>query len=292
VAPVSRWRFRHPRERGQEFLVDRVGDQFVVNGTVSLPDQVRERLPLADAHTVSSLDQFNEVMARLHVPALESLAVEIEDAQRAVVESYGDVARLLADLAADAVAVVEPTRAKMYDGDPLREGLRSGDGRPRNRPKPKNASGRSSTSSSLQRRSSCRPSVPTTGGTPERSPTPTSRPTTRYWRPPSTENRALRESAAPFSGAELFLGHAHDQRVVHVPQVVLRDGVAGPRDEHRFDEPGRRLELLVALLDTIYLEETVRFLRLYLVVPDSGGKVTGEPLCLADRRFEGRTPSR
>jgi len=101
----------------REFLVDRVGDQFVVNGTVSLPDQVRERLPLADAHTVSSLDQFNEVMARLHVPALESLAVEIEDAQRAVVESYGDVARPLADLAADAVAVVEPTRAKMYDGD-------------------------------------------------------------------------------------------------------------------------------------------------------------------------------
>ncbi|MCU4799330.1 ATPase [Halobacteria archaeon HArc-gm2] len=101
----------------REFLVDRVGDQFVVNETVSLPDDVRNRLPLVNAHTVSSLDEFNEAMARLHVPALHSLASEIEAAQRAVVESYGDVARPLADLAPDAVAVVEPTRARIYDGD-------------------------------------------------------------------------------------------------------------------------------------------------------------------------------
>ncbi|SFS07455.1 Predicted P-loop ATPase/GTPase [Halomicrobium zhouii] len=101
----------------REFLVDRVGDEFVVNETVSLPDQVRERLALDDARVVSSLDEFNATMARLHVPALQSLSGEIEERQRAVVESYGDVARPLADLAPDAVAVVEPTLARLYDGD-------------------------------------------------------------------------------------------------------------------------------------------------------------------------------
>lgn len=101
----------------RSFLVDRVGDQFVVNGTVSLPDSLRDRLPLDDAHAVSTLDQFNEVMARLHVPALGSLAGEIDDAARTVVESYGDVARPLGELEPDAVAVVEPSRARIYDGD-------------------------------------------------------------------------------------------------------------------------------------------------------------------------------
>lgn len=101
----------------REFLVDRVGEEFVVNGTLSLPDPLTERLPLENAHTVSALDEFNEVMAGLHVPALDSLAAEIDSAERTVVESYGDVARPLADLAPDAVAVVEPTRARIYDGD-------------------------------------------------------------------------------------------------------------------------------------------------------------------------------
>lgn len=101
----------------RSFLVDRVGDQFVVNGTVSLPDSLRDRLPLENAHAVTTLDEFNDVMAHLHVPALESLAREIDSTQRTVVESYGDVARPLGELDPDAVAVVEPSRARIYDGD-------------------------------------------------------------------------------------------------------------------------------------------------------------------------------
>jgi len=216
----------------------------------------------------------------------QSLAVEIEDAQRAVVESYGDVARPLADLAADAVAVVEPTRAKMYDGDRYAKACEVATGGPGTSRKPKNASGRSSTSSSLQRRSSCRPSVPTTGGTPERSPTPTSRPTTRYWRLPSTENRALgsqrRRSQAPNS--------SWVTRTISVSSTSRRSysGMVSPVRVTSIGSTSRGGDSNSSspLLDTIYLEETVRFLRLYLVVPDSGGKVTGEPLRLADRRFE------
>lgn len=99
------------------FLVDRVGDRYVVNGTVELPDELEERLPLADATVVGALDEFNRVMETLHVPALGALADELKSASRAVVESYGDVARPLAGFTPDAVAVVEPSRARVYDGD-------------------------------------------------------------------------------------------------------------------------------------------------------------------------------
>lgn len=40
-----------------------------------------------------------------------------EEEECAVVESYGDVARPLADLEPDAVAVVGPTLARLYDGE-------------------------------------------------------------------------------------------------------------------------------------------------------------------------------
>jgi predicted P-loop ATPase/GTPase len=44
------------------------------------------------------------------------VAEDIAAAKRAVVESYGDVARPLSGLEPDAVAVVEPGRARFYDG--------------------------------------------------------------------------------------------------------------------------------------------------------------------------------
>jgi predicted P-loop ATPase/GTPase len=100
----------------REFVIDRAGETFVVNGTVTVPDSARENLPLEDAIRVSTLAEFNEVMARQHLQAQEALAAEIASADRAIVESYGDVARPLGDLAADAVAVVEPGRARMFDG--------------------------------------------------------------------------------------------------------------------------------------------------------------------------------
>ncbi|WP_226023422.1 ATPase [Halomicrobium salinisoli] len=104
-------------QEDREFLADRVGDALVVNGTVDLPESLRERLPVAEATTVTDLAEFDGLMERLHAPALADLADRIAGENRAVVESYSDVARPLQDLEPDAVAVVEPGRARIYDGD-------------------------------------------------------------------------------------------------------------------------------------------------------------------------------
>lgn len=100
----------------RQFVVDRVAENFVVNDTVDVPAEARENLPLDDAIRVDSLDAFNEVMAQLHVVALEGISRRIADRDRAVIESYGDIARPLRDIQPDAVAVVEPGRARVYDG--------------------------------------------------------------------------------------------------------------------------------------------------------------------------------
>ncbi|MFB6141559.1 MAG: ATPase [Halosimplex sp.] len=103
-------------QEDRQFVVDRVAENFVVNETVSVPEAARENLPLDDAVRVDSLSAFNDVMAQLHVVALEGIARRIGERERAVVESYGDVARPLSDFEPDAVAVVEPGRARVYDG--------------------------------------------------------------------------------------------------------------------------------------------------------------------------------
>ena len=112
----------------RQFVVDRVGagrsapddtdgvGEFVVNGTVDVPDSARERLPLEAAPRVTSLPDFNDLMATMHADALADLREDIAAADRAVVESYGDIARPLAGFEPDAVAVVEPGRARFYDG--------------------------------------------------------------------------------------------------------------------------------------------------------------------------------
>lgn len=100
----------------REFLVDRVGDRFVVNATVDVPDPIRAALPLADAPAVTSTEELNRVMEAHHLPALAALGETVARADRAVVESYGDVARPLRSLDPDAVAVVEPGLARVYEG--------------------------------------------------------------------------------------------------------------------------------------------------------------------------------
>lgn len=106
---------------GRAFAVDRVttseADRFVRNATVGIPDSAREALPLSGATAVDSLSGFNDVMADLHAPAMARVGDRIREADRAVVESYADVARPLRDLAVDAVAVVEPRRCRIYDGE-------------------------------------------------------------------------------------------------------------------------------------------------------------------------------
>jgi predicted P-loop ATPase/GTPase len=100
----------------REFLLDRVGDRFVVNGTVDLPGPVTEALPLAGAVSVSSTEALNAVTEQYHLPALDALADSVAATDRAVVESYGDVARPLRSIDPEAVAVVEPRCARLYRG--------------------------------------------------------------------------------------------------------------------------------------------------------------------------------
>jgi predicted P-loop ATPase/GTPase len=107
--------------RDRAFLVDRVtvgGDErYVVNGRRELSRPVEAALPLSDATVVESLPEFNDVMGRLHRRALDEAADRIGALDRAVVESYADIARPIAGFEPDGVAVVEPGRARLYDGE-------------------------------------------------------------------------------------------------------------------------------------------------------------------------------
>jgi len=100
----------------REFLLDRVGEEYLVNGTVELPESARQALPLADAVVVESVEELNAAIREYYLPALDSLGRTIERTERAVVESYADVARPIQGLEPDAVAVVDPGRARIYGG--------------------------------------------------------------------------------------------------------------------------------------------------------------------------------
>jgi len=121
--PVHRlWRPSPGPDKGllgqddREFLADRVGERFVANGTVDLPESLRAALPLSDALAVSTTEELNRVMEEYHLPALARLGETVADTDRAVVESYGDIARPLQGFVPEAVAVVEPRRARIYEG--------------------------------------------------------------------------------------------------------------------------------------------------------------------------------
>jgi len=104
-------------QEGREFVLDRAGDRYVLNGTIEFPARAREQLPLDDALVVDSLEQLDQATERYHLAALEALAGTIETTDRAVVESYGDVGRPIRGIEPDAVAVVEPSRVSVFDGD-------------------------------------------------------------------------------------------------------------------------------------------------------------------------------
>ncbi len=123
INPVHRlWRPSPGPEKGvlgqddREFILDRVGERFVVNATVDVPGAIRSALPVDDALAVSSTAELNRVTEAQHLPALRALAETVTSTDRAVVESYGDIARPLQSLTPDAVAVVEPCRARVYRG--------------------------------------------------------------------------------------------------------------------------------------------------------------------------------
>jgi len=135
INPVNRlWRPTPGRtgmlgDADRTFLCDRVttdaGPRFVVNAAAEaaglLPDALAERLPLADAARVRDVSEFNDVMSNVHLPAIERLAERVARTPvPVVVESYADVAGTLprdGPVAPDAVAVVDPGRARIYAGD-------------------------------------------------------------------------------------------------------------------------------------------------------------------------------
>jgi predicted P-loop ATPase/GTPase len=100
-----------------EFLVDRIGDTYVINGTVEVPDPVRAGLDLDGATVVESVEALNDATEALHLPAQRELTAAVDRTDRAVVESYGDVALPSAGFEPDAVVVVEPRRLRCYEGD-------------------------------------------------------------------------------------------------------------------------------------------------------------------------------
>lgn len=108
-------------QHGREFLLDRAGERYICNGTATLPEEARQRLPLSDAVVVETLEAFNQVMQRHHRELLDSFAQTIQATDRAVVESYSDVARPIHGLEPDGVAVVEPTRVRLFDGERYRK---------------------------------------------------------------------------------------------------------------------------------------------------------------------------
>ncbi|WP_440006307.1 ATPase [Halomicrococcus sp. SG-WS-1] len=115
----------------REFLVDRVGDGFLANETAALPEFVRRHLPLGDAASVGSLAELNDRTEKRHLPHFRALAERIREADRAVVESYSDIARPIRNVEFDAVAVVEPRRVRAYDGERFDKACDVADGSPR-----------------------------------------------------------------------------------------------------------------------------------------------------------------
>ncbi|MFT4883986.1 MAG: putative P-loop ATPase/GTPase [Natronomonas sp.] len=140
INPIHRLWLPTPRKgkgllgrEGRAFVVDRVtrpdddggnnarnrdgADEYVVNGTVTVPPAAERAFPLDSAPTVESLPALNDLMAERHRPALTALGEDIAAREDAIVESYSDIARPLAGFVPDAVAVVEPRRCRIYDGD-------------------------------------------------------------------------------------------------------------------------------------------------------------------------------
>lgn len=101
----------------QEFVCDRVGEQYVINANATIPDDLHAALPVRDARIVETLGELNDAMYDLHLPLLDALEADLENVDPLLVESYGDIALPTRTLTYDLVAVVEPERVRYYPGD-------------------------------------------------------------------------------------------------------------------------------------------------------------------------------
>lgn len=111
-------------EQDRTFIIDRVataeGPHYVVNSSAErdgyIPDDAYEALPLEEATRVRSVEDLNEVTAELYLDTFDRLSTRLDALDRPlVIESYADIAVPL-ETPVDAVAVVEPTRVRLYQG--------------------------------------------------------------------------------------------------------------------------------------------------------------------------------
>ncbi|EMA64744.1 hypothetical protein [Halorubrum lipolyticum] len=149
INPVHRlWRPTPGRtgmlgDADRTFLCDRVttedGSRFIVNGAAEaaglLPDGLADRLSLGGATRVDDVAAFNDAMAADYLPSFDRLAARVAAAPvPVVVESYADVAGPLprdGPVEPDAVAVVDPGRARVYAGDRYAKARAVASGSPR-----------------------------------------------------------------------------------------------------------------------------------------------------------------
>ncbi len=108
-------RFLGPANR--TFVLDRAGEDYVVNANADVPPSARDNLPLETAIHIETLDELNRITRERYLPLLDAITDRIRRTDPVIIESYGDVARPLRDLAVDRVAAVQPGRARVYDGD-------------------------------------------------------------------------------------------------------------------------------------------------------------------------------
>lgn len=101
----------------RRFLLDRVGDEFILNAEADIPSSAQDALPLADAPRISTIEDLNSHIQARHLPQLTALADRIENTDQAVIESYGNVARPIRDVSIQRVAVVAPEQVHIFDGD-------------------------------------------------------------------------------------------------------------------------------------------------------------------------------
>lgn len=110
----------------RSFVLDRVGGpgdpSFVVSGHADVPTSARDALSLDDATVVETVEELNRVTSKRYLPVLDALRDRVERTDQAVVESYGDVARPLRAFTPDRVAVIQPGRARVYEGQRFADG--------------------------------------------------------------------------------------------------------------------------------------------------------------------------
>ncbi|MFQ3293004.1 MAG: putative P-loop ATPase/GTPase [Halobacteriales archaeon] len=124
INPIHRlWRPSPGTGRGliggadRQFVLDRAGESFVVNATADVPGSAQDGLPIDSSVTVRTVEELNRQTTERYLPRLKRLAEEIRGHDRVLIESYGDVALPIANVTVDAVAIVEPGRVRIFDGD-------------------------------------------------------------------------------------------------------------------------------------------------------------------------------